>query len=716
MKDDNLILVAEKMWDVGLSAVPFKVTKSGGIVGPKGWTKFCDNPPNRAEQLKFTKLLGGEFNALQVICGRVFEGKRLVCIDVDDDRLLRPIEAILGKTVSGRFGSKGIGIFAWVDAGENAFKTKIQLKLFDGALGVELLTRSCGTFIPPSIHRKTGEPYQWVGEELSGSLDDLPTIDPANWGLLEAIAGAEETLSLQARESTHDSVVELSKKLVRVSSDDEQLISIIQSLFPSDYDGTNNADREIRRALVWVREKGFDKNSADFPDETRERLDKFSETHCVVSMDGKTLILEKGYNVELKRNVYNFWRPADLKSFYLDDPVRVRSKRGEDSEKGVGEVWFFWDQRPKAQSVNLLPDHPSGLIKVNDRSVYNVWAGFGIEAKPGNYSTLEQHLKEVICSGNEEHFHYLKGWLAACVQKPEEQGEVAVVMRGGRGTGKGTVGRMLAGIFGQHYFHTASQGQVAGRFNAHLRDTVVLFADEAFFAGDKRHEGTLKALITEDYLAIEGKFVNVVQAKNRIHLVMATNEEWAVPSGVDERRFFVLQVSDIHKQDESYFRAVNKAIRGAELAALLHDLLEFDLSDFRLRKVPQTEALEAQKRLSLDSVADWLLMLLEEGQFQEQPGWPDFVATQRLYTDYVDYTRGKSGRSVQDSVFSKRIQEIIGAKSVRRRGGIEGASRSRSLEFLPLGECRRRFDAHVGYKTDWPEEESEEEFKKLNLF
>lgn len=303
-----------------------------------------------------------------------------------------------------------------------------------------------------------------------------------------------------------------------------------------------------------------------------------------------------------------------------------------------------------------------------------------------------------------------------CIQKPHEQGEVAVVMRGGRGTGKGTVGKMLARIFGQHYFHTASQNQVAGRFNAHLRDTVVLFADEAFFAGDKRHEGVLKALITEDYLAIEGKFVNVVQAKNRIHLVMATNEDWAVPSGVDERRFFVLQVSDAKKQDEEYFKVVNDAIRGPEMAAMLHGLRHYDLSQFRLRSVPQTDALIDQKRLSLGTVEDWLLLFLEEGQFRDYPGWPEAVATQELYYDYVDYTRSKSARAVQDNVFSKRVQSIIGARAVRRRMGIEGTSRSRSLELPPLAECRKRFEAYAGFEMDWPEEEAAKEIAKIQTF
>lgn len=716
MSHENLISAAEKMWAAGLSAVPFKVTSGGNVIGPKGWTAYCDNPPSRETQLEYIKMLGRDFNTLQIACGRVFGGKRLVCLDVDDDRLVPLVEAVLGKTVCGRFGSKGIGVFVWASKSENLFKTKKQIKLSDGGLGIELLTLSNSSFIPPSIHRKTGQTYKWIGAELSESLEELPVIERDDWKVMQSVVESDFTLNLMNRESPHDSVLELSKKLVRHTDDDDRLIAIIQSLFPVGYDGDNNADREIRRALTWAREKGFDQIDADYPDETLRKFDEFSKTHCVVSVDGKALILEKASNVELGRHVYHFWRPADLKNFYLDDLVSVPAKGGKLISIGIGEAWFKWQQRPKAKSVNLLPDKPSGLITVNGQSVYNVWTGFGVEPAEGEWPTLEYHLKEVICCGNEEHYQYLKGWLATCVQRPHKQGEVAAVMRGGRGTGKGTVGRMLARVFGQHYFHTASQNQVAGRFNAHLRDTVVLFADEAFFAGDKRHESILKALITEDYLAIEGKFINVVQAKNRIHLVMATNEDWAVPSGVDERRFFVLQVSDEKKQDESYFKSVNDAIHGPELSAMLYDLLTLDLSDFRVRRVPQTDALKDQKRLSLDTITDWLLVFLEEGQLEDYPGWADGFATQDLYASYVSYTRGKSGRAVQDNVFSKRIQEIVGATPVRRRVGIPGTSRSRSLQFPPLAECRESFDAYVGFNNDWPEEEPTEEFEKLPTF
>ena len=41
-----------------------------------------------------------------------------------------------------------------------------------------------------------------------------------------------------------------------------------------------------------------------------------------------------------------------------------------------------------------------------------------------------------------------------------------------------------------------------GNFNAHLRDAIVVFADEAFLVDDKEAEGVLKAMITEPELTL----------------------------------------------------------------------------------------------------------------------------------------------------------------------------------------------------------------------
>ncbi len=110
-------------------------------------------------------------------------------------------------------------------------------------------------------------------------------------------------------------------------------------------------------------------------------------------------------------------------------------------------------------------------------------------------------------------------WLADVVQHPDRQGEVALVLCGPEGCGKGLLARAMKYLLGQHGLAISNAKHLTGNFNAHLRDTVLLFADEAFYAGDRTHVGVFKALITEPYLTIEGKYQNPVLAKNYLHIL-----------------------------------------------------------------------------------------------------------------------------------------------------------------------------------------------------
>ena len=123
----------------------------------------------------------------------------------------------------------------------------------------------------------------------------------------------------------------------------------------------------------------------------------------------------------------------------------------------------------------------------------------------GDCSLYLAHLTDNICCGNEEHATYLLNWLAWGVQNPGDRAEVAIVLKGGEGTGKGVAINTYGELFGSHFVHITQPSHLTGHFNAHLQACSVLFADEALFAGDRRHDGTLKALITEPTIQIEPK-------------------------------------------------------------------------------------------------------------------------------------------------------------------------------------------------------------------
>src|SRR5262249_14446867 len=105
--------------------------------------------------------------------------------------------------------------------------------------------------------------------------------------------------------------------------------------------------------------------------------------------------------------------------------------------------------------------------------------------------------REGNCCGNTEFAEYVIRWIAWSVQNPAAQAEVALVLIGHKGAGKGTLVRALQRIFGAHAFQVTSREEVIGKFNGHLQDCVLFVADEAYWGGDKRCVGRLQGMITE---------------------------------------------------------------------------------------------------------------------------------------------------------------------------------------------------------------------------
>jgi Family of unknown function (DUF5906) len=208
------------------------------------------------------------------------------------------------------------------------------------------------------------------------------------------------------------------------------------------------------------------------------------------------------------------------------------------------DIWLAHPERKTYKGgLRFLPGLDEG-----PSDVYNLWTGWGVDPQPGDWPKMKAHIQEVLCSGSPEYFNYVMNWLARAVQKPGEAGEVALVLRGARGAGKGIFARTFGALFGQHFLHLSNARHLTGNFNAHLRDACLAFADEAFYAGDKQHEGQLKRLVTEPTLMIEAKYANAVSVRNCLHLIVASNDDWVVPAGTDERRFFVLDVSPTSKK------------------------------------------------------------------------------------------------------------------------------------------------------------------------
>ena len=324
---------------------------------------------------------------------------------------------------------------------------------------------------------------------------------------------------------------------------------------------------------------------------------EMNKQYFLTYYDGQTRVYREAVDPVTKKGRLEPFSLGSFRSLHGNRMVKT-SVAGKTRMKPMGQAWLEHEGRRQYDGIVMAPlAHVAGY--------YNRWSGFSVVPTRGAWSRMKDHIRNIICSKDQVMFNYVMGWMANMVQHPEEAGQVALVLKGGKGAGKGMLGNCLCELLGQHSQHVTQSSHLTGKFNSHFIDCVFLFADEAFCTGDKQGEQVLKTMITEPELQIEGKSKNLKSAPNMLHILMASNEEWVVPASTDERRFCVLNVSNERQRDFVYFKAILEEMRSGGLAAMLFDLQHYDLGDFEVRDAPETQGLLEQKKRTLEVLSSW---------------------------------------------------------------------------------------------------------------
>lgn len=420
-------------------------------------------------------------------------------------------------------------------------------------------------------------------------------------------------------------------------------------------------------------------------------LEEMNAQHCVVMENGKFRVFTEEFDPVLGRHFYQRSTKEDFQNLYCNSFVEQVNA----SPTTRAQFWLKHAKRRQYKGVIFDPsgDHDGWL---------NLWRGWAVEPKPGNWSLLDQLIREVLTDGDPRSYRYVLNWIAAMFQRPSEPAEVAIAFQGTKGTGKGTLGRVLQQLAGPHGLHISSPEHITGRFNSHLQNCICLFADEAFWSGDKAGEAKLKALVTEPTVAYEGKGRDAVMGKNLIHIVMASNSDWVVPAGLDgERRFAVFKVNESRKDDHDFFRALNRQLDEGGRAAFLHDMLTRHIDGWHPRNdIPQNSALADQKLRGMDPEFSWWYSLLYEGDlpgYDEDRDWQGGeveLDKTDLYDSYLSFARNRTRHPRPLPGLAKVLLSRVGVTSRQIRSG---ARKDRRVFVVPdLGQARARFAEIAG--------------------
>jgi hypothetical protein len=429
-------------------------------------------------------------------------------------------------------------------------------------------------------------------------------------------------------------------------------------------------------------------------------IDDVNLKYAVVGVGNKMVVVEFAAD----NSIVELWDFDHFKKRLCKEFIRIRTPDGKVKTAALADTWLR--HRRGRQYDRLVYSMPGSLVPAGDRD-YNGWQGFTVAPKAGSWALNRQHLFEIICGGNDEAFVWVMNWLAALVQRPGRHAWTAIVMRGGHGIGKGHFAdKMIGRLFGpQQYIHILGSGQLTAEFNEHLSGKALIFADESTWGGDPRAAAKLKGMVTEDTTPINRKFLKMIDEPSALHIIIASNNDWPIPIESGDRRFTLLDVSDVRKQDQEYFGALLAELEHGGRAAMLAELLEHEIDDRMLRTPLSNEAKAQVAVLSMKAIEHWWYELLSRGTVVDGI-WPDQILKRDLHASYMAFldhhhkqSRERRATETELGMFLKKYTPVT-QQQMTYEGKVE-----RMLHVPALEICRATWVESVGWRHDhqWDE-------------
>jgi hypothetical protein len=394
--------------------------------------------------------------------------------------------------------------------------------------------------------------------------------------------------------------------------------------------------------------------------EFSEVVERMNENNAVLLTGGSVRIVHRD-----KVGGVHIMAPRDFNTLMYNRKVTI-VQGDKMKEYTEAEIWMGAEERRECiRGMGFFPNEP-----LWHEGYVNIWKGWGVEPKPGNWEMFNLHIKHILCGGDDELHAFVLDWVADIIQDPMNPKGTAIVMHGKEGTGKGTFCEIVGKIVGKaHYKHVTNERHLTGNFNYHLMDGLLVFADEVVYGGSRSTAGILKSMVTEKQLVCERKGIDSFMYDNRSRLCVASNEDWFIPAGPESRRWLVLEVNDKKANDANYFKLLYKQMEEeGGLEAMMYDLMEREITS-NLAKAIETEGLQIQRSIykaTGDSVDVWLDECIGKQDLgcpdanddgSKHSNWPDDVDRMDLFNAYMTWANDKKARTKGNAHFYRKVEE-----------------------------------------------------------
>ena len=476
-----------------------------------------------------------------------------------------------------------------------------------------------------------------------------------------------------------------------------------------------------------------DNESGGGAEDIEAMVARYNKRFAAVLLSGNFAVMCEAQSSSFDGSEQTFLKKGAFLDFYCNDLIYIESPDGKIKPYPSAKIWMTHKHRRSYQRIVFDPSQ-----KKYPADSYNLFSGWNLKRKKGKCDAVLNMMRRELCNNDEHLFRYLCAWIQQILKTPWKKTKTALIFSSGQGCGKGLFMKFLGKIFAGYYLHLLDDNQLIGRFNDLLQAKLLVFSDEAVFAGDPRAANKLKGLITEDRLTIEIKNVSAYPVDSYVNLIIASNDRHVASVDADDRRYVVFELNEDHKNDWNYFEPVWQELRGDGPAALLDWIMDQDLSDIELGMIPETAAKEEQKQRSLSSVQAFWLHVLDRGYLltpnkngeddlitetiKADNGmtviytagfeWPEGIKVRCsfIYDEYLLYCRAKGERyPVSSRSFWNETKMKNSKRSIFRASSVLERCRNGTGKMYKIGSlelCRNTFSDTV-CQVDWHTVESD---------
>ena len=462
--------------------------------------------------------------------------------------------------------------------------------------------------------------------------------------------------------------------------------AVMAALIAEQPDNLKSSSRKnVLKQYLGLDNKTFNKMYAEvqqevtgssIPPELRKKLEEFDNRYGKLLNGRDVDIIDIVQSYDTSKRVST--KPGGMKHLYSNSHVSYVEGDGNMVEVNIFDYWMErWPEHKTYTGVTFDPTEKDPLA-------FNLWRGFSLKPKEGDFQMIDEHIRETWCDNSPELYGWITTFLAQMFQQPEYRYPAAISIVGSQGSGKSIVFQYgLQRMLGPYFYSLNNGEQLTGRWNGQvLGTTLACVSEEAVFHGNSKVMQTLKDLISTKEMSMEEKFGDTRMRPLFARMFFLSNELHALGLEQGDRRFCVLKTNDVHARDKVYFTEMADRFYGRGQyedmsAAWMYYLMNLDPKSLGMTwadlfDTPTTQAkafqIAASRSPEMTFFYDYMVhgtfTLVNEAHFDKIVPWSaendtltlpleEFVAMYRDFMSEYDKRYLRYAKSGYESAFTK---------------------------------------------------------------